>query len=145
MCKGENCPLKKNCYRYRATPNDKQSWMAAPYNPDTKNCPQLERTGGAMTNKSQWLKLGNVDYIHIETRPPRKSEDKTRCEMSLDWIPNADSGACEAFQALLEASLNQHTPDEAKAFYAALKAFAESFSPKPQTSKPHVPLAPWQK
>jgi hypothetical protein len=47
--------------------------------------------------------------------------------LTLDWLPAADSGACDAFQALLEASLCQKTPEQAKTFYGALRAFAEEW------------------
>ena len=30
MCKGGSCELKDNCYRYKATPSDYQSWFANP-------------------------------------------------------------------------------------------------------------------
>jgi len=32
MCKGQNCPLKENCYRYKAKPSLYQSYfMEAPF------------------------------------------------------------------------------------------------------------------
>jgi hypothetical protein len=31
MCKGTNCPLRDNCYRYTATPSEfRQSWFTTP-------------------------------------------------------------------------------------------------------------------
>ena len=31
MCKGENCPMKETCYRYKATPNEhRQSYFIKP-------------------------------------------------------------------------------------------------------------------
>jgi hypothetical protein len=40
MCSGEKCPLKENCYRFLATPNEfRQSYfMNPPYNDETKEC-----------------------------------------------------------------------------------------------------------
>ena len=35
MCKGNDCPLKENCYRYKAKPCEYQSYfMEAPYKDD---------------------------------------------------------------------------------------------------------------
>lgn len=30
MCKGEDCPLKNECYRYTATPDNYQSYFVDP-------------------------------------------------------------------------------------------------------------------
>jgi len=30
MCAGNNCELKDNCWRYKATPSYRQSWFATP-------------------------------------------------------------------------------------------------------------------
>ncbi len=40
MCTGEDCPLRKTCYRFRANPDVQwQSYfMATPYDPETKEC-----------------------------------------------------------------------------------------------------------
>jgi hypothetical protein len=40
MCSGEKCPLKENCYRFLATPNEfRQSYfMNPPYDHQTKEC-----------------------------------------------------------------------------------------------------------
>jgi hypothetical protein len=81
-----------------------------------------------MTNKQEWAKLKDVDYIRVETRPPRRDFNaNTRCQLTLDWLPAGDSGACDAFQALLKASLCQKTPEQSKAFYEALREFAEKW------------------
>lgn len=39
-CMGTNCPLKKKCYRFTATPSEYlQSWfMEEPYDTETKTC-----------------------------------------------------------------------------------------------------------
>lgn len=80
------------------------------------------------SNKRNWAKLKDVDYIRVEVRPPqRQLPGDFRCQLTLDWLPAGDSGACDAFQALLEASLCQKTPEQAKTFYEALRAFAEDW------------------
>lgn len=39
MCKGDDCPLKENCYRYKATPDYYQSYfLHPPYNKETEEC-----------------------------------------------------------------------------------------------------------
>lgn len=40
MCDGNKCPIKKNCYRFTATPGTiGQDWIdEAPYNPTTEKC-----------------------------------------------------------------------------------------------------------
>lgn len=40
MCKGGECPLKENCYRYLATPSEYlQSYLSnPPYNEEKKEC-----------------------------------------------------------------------------------------------------------
>lgn len=39
MCKGKDCPLKKDCWRYRAVPGEMQSYFTEPpYNKQDKNC-----------------------------------------------------------------------------------------------------------
>ena len=40
MCKGVNCPLAFNCYRFTATPNPyRQSYMTeTPWNEEKKEC-----------------------------------------------------------------------------------------------------------
>jgi hypothetical protein len=40
MCSGEKCPLKENCYRFLAIPNEfRQSYfMNPPYNHQTNEC-----------------------------------------------------------------------------------------------------------
>jgi hypothetical protein len=39
MCKGDGCPLKETCYRFKAEPSDRQAWfMEVPYKEDTKDC-----------------------------------------------------------------------------------------------------------
>jgi hypothetical protein len=32
MCKGDGCPLKETCYRFKAEPSDRQAWfIEVPY------------------------------------------------------------------------------------------------------------------
>jgi len=40
MCKGEGCPLKDNCHRHTAVPNEyRQSYfVTAPYDPEKGEC-----------------------------------------------------------------------------------------------------------
>lgn len=40
MCKGEDCPLKESCYRYKATPDPiYQSYFTViPFNSEEKSC-----------------------------------------------------------------------------------------------------------
>jgi len=42
MCNGELkvgfCPWMSSCYRFTAIPSEHQSYMAAPFNKDTKDC-----------------------------------------------------------------------------------------------------------
>lgn len=39
MCKGKDCPLKENCYRYTATPSCYQTFFVnPPYNREKREC-----------------------------------------------------------------------------------------------------------
>lgn len=39
MCSGQDCPLKEQCYRHKATPRIWQSYfMNPPYNKETEEC-----------------------------------------------------------------------------------------------------------
>jgi hypothetical protein len=39
MCPGDDCPLKEECYRFKATPSEYQSYFAeAPYDSFNKDC-----------------------------------------------------------------------------------------------------------
>lgn len=40
MCSGENCNLKDNCYRYLASPSNRQSYFAEKINESFDNCKQ---------------------------------------------------------------------------------------------------------
>lgn len=75
-----------------------------------------------MTNKQLWRTKGDVDYIRIEARPPR--QNKLGVTVELDWLPAEDSGAYDAYTALMKAGMSKKTPEDAKAFYAELLKFA---------------------
>lgn len=79
-----------------------------------------------MTHKQVWRKDGTLQYIKVETRPARKSNDSV-CQMDVEWLPNGNSGGCEAFQSLLKTSIAQRTHEEATKFYSALKDFADRY------------------
>ena len=40
MCSGDNCPIRKKCYRHNAKPSEfRQSYFVdAPYDPEKKTC-----------------------------------------------------------------------------------------------------------
>lgn len=40
MCKGTDCPMKNNCYRYTAKPNEYGQYYltTVPYNKETSKC-----------------------------------------------------------------------------------------------------------
>ena len=39
MCPGEACPLRNDCYRYRAVPAARQDWLVRPpFDPGTRGC-----------------------------------------------------------------------------------------------------------
>jgi len=40
MCRGEDCPIQKECYRHEATPSEyRQSYFViSPYDKETKSC-----------------------------------------------------------------------------------------------------------
>ena len=39
MCSGEKCPKKEKCYRFKATPDGRQSYFVTPpYDKKTKQC-----------------------------------------------------------------------------------------------------------
>ena len=39
MCNGNNCPMKDNCYRHTATPNERwQTMISPPINLETLKC-----------------------------------------------------------------------------------------------------------
>ena len=38
-CKGNGCPIKEKCYRYKAKAGERQSWFTfVPFNKDTGKC-----------------------------------------------------------------------------------------------------------
>jgi hypothetical protein len=64
MCNGEleneeSCPMRVDCYRFTATPSTYQSYMAAPFNQDTKKC------------DFYWAKNNLTDVAEKETLPAR--------------------------------------------------------------------------
>lgn len=56
MCKGENCPLKENCYRYRAYPSEclQSYFINSPF--DGEKCEYFISING-------WKKLRNCEEI----------------------------------------------------------------------------------
>ena len=54
-CKGTDCPLKENCYRYNCEPNDFQSWFITPPFKDNKCELFCEKSPKAI-----WKKLKNI-------------------------------------------------------------------------------------
>lgn len=46
MCEGKDCPLKENCYRFKAEPSEyRQSYFVEiPYNKEKKDCESLWTT-----------------------------------------------------------------------------------------------------
>jgi hypothetical protein len=46
MCEGKDCPLKEDCYRYTAKPNEyRQSYFVnPPYNEEKKECDHYWKT-----------------------------------------------------------------------------------------------------
>lgn len=38
MCNGENCTIKKSCYRFTANASERQSWGTFKQNPETGEC-----------------------------------------------------------------------------------------------------------
>lgn len=57
MCNGYNCPRKNECFRHRATPHERQSWIGAPVKPD-----------------------GTCDHF-MEIRNPDMPNDKRTCPL----------------------------------------------------------------
>jgi hypothetical protein len=58
MCMGNDCPIKETCYRYKAKPNDYQSYfMEAPYkNEECEHYWQMEEVSSNTTKKVQKVK-----------------------------------------------------------------------------------------
>ena len=46
MCKGDDCPLKENCYRCTATPDDlwQSYFINPPYDEEKKECDHYWKT-----------------------------------------------------------------------------------------------------
>jgi len=38
MCSGNKCPIRESCLRHKAVPSRWQSFIAAAYNPSSKEC-----------------------------------------------------------------------------------------------------------
>jgi len=91
------------------------------------------------TNKAAWRRLGDRQYVRIEVRPPRKQAlADNGVSIDLDFLPSHDSGAYEAISALTLAATSQRglrilndSTEESRSeqFYAALKEFAEKWTP----------------
>lgn len=53
MCRGEDCPIKEQCYRYKATPNEYQQsyFYKIPYDKDKKECDKFWDLDVSLKNK----------------------------------------------------------------------------------------------
>jgi hypothetical protein len=52
MCKGTNCNLKEECYRYKATPSDWQSYFTEPPLKEDGTCVYLLGFENQMVSKN---------------------------------------------------------------------------------------------
>lgn len=88
--------------------------------------------------KKTWSRLGNVDYIKIEIRPPKNNApgDK-RCHFTSEGCPPGSLGAYDAWLAVILADLRlEERPEKEQEFYAALKAFADGWGQVQQLDAP---------
>jgi len=80
--------------------------------------------------KQFWQRYGTVDYLRIETRPPRKRpKNDGRCQVIIESTPDGTLGGHDALEAIIRCKLRLATGEQARRFYAALKVFAEEWVP----------------
>jgi len=74
-----------------------------------------------VSNKQEWRKVGDREYLRIEARPPRDRKlSNDRCQVEFDCLPGHEDGAWEAMTELIKRIGD--TTDKA-AFYGALYIF----------------------
>jgi len=82
------------------------------------------------TNKARWRRQGDLQYVRLEVRPPRKAGlSDNRCSVTLDYVPEATSRAYDAMVALQVALVSHREKYRSEHFYAALAAFAKEWTP----------------
>jgi|SRR3972149_763248 len=78
---------------------------------------------GNLSPKQRWLRHGDVQYVRVEIRPPRKlAAGDLRHTAVLEWTPAGSSDAYEAFHALIDAVLRAQTLEHRVELYTALEA-----------------------
>jgi hypothetical protein len=83
------------------------------------------------TPKRRWKRDGKLDYIKIETRPPsKKAIEDRRCDISLESTPDEIMGACDAFQAIIEATFRCKTGEQYRELFTMLRKSANGYLPK---------------
>jgi hypothetical protein len=72
MCQGEDCPVKKKCYRHTATPNQWQSYFAgAPLDPVTGSCQYF-------WDNKDYSKMGTANVVPSAKKPKAPKKPKVR-------------------------------------------------------------------